>query len=80
MKHKHADLIKKWADGAQLEVKMNNIWHPVERFDPFWTNPAYEFRIKPENIVEIWTIKDGIEVKATWSHDKTELKAVELVK
>jgi hypothetical protein len=43
--HKHAELIKAWADGAEIEIKFYNGWrdcHPVD-----WSEHA-EFRIKPE--------------------------------
>ena len=48
MKHKHAELIKAWADGAEIEV-----WNPIFRR---WTecSPYFpwdeqkEYRIKPE--------------------------------
>ena len=47
MKHKHADLIKQWADGAEIEVK-----HPVNGswFDatPLSWDVDYEYRIKPD--------------------------------
>lgn len=45
--HKHAELIKAWADGAEIEVKLlrTNRWE--ETSDPSW-NYEYEYRIKPE--------------------------------
>jgi hypothetical protein len=46
MKHKHAELIKAWADGAEIEVKnKNNNWSDVCIYA--W-NPDVEYRIKPE--------------------------------
>lgn len=47
MKHKHADLIHAWADGAQIEVKhpSNGSWWDAN--PPCW-DTNYEYRIKPE--------------------------------
>jgi hypothetical protein len=51
--HKHAELIKAWADGAEIEYKFFcggtqwSDWLPMN--DGSWTNsPEYEYRIKPE--------------------------------
>ena len=45
MKHKHAELIKKWADGAKIQIKSeNDDWEDV---DPAWIEHC-EYRIKPE--------------------------------
>jgi len=47
MKHKHAELIKAWADGARIEVKRpsNGSWWEAD--PPLW-DLDYEYRIKPE--------------------------------
>ena len=45
MKHKHADLIHAWADGAKIQSKINGTW--VDFNEPIWINSA-EYRIKPE--------------------------------
>lgn len=47
MKHKHAELIKAWANGAQIEVKhpSNGSWWDAK--PPSW-DLDYEYRIKPE--------------------------------
>ena len=43
--HKHAELIKAWADGAEIEIKLSHgVWSPVAY--PTWNGP--EYRIKPE--------------------------------
>ena len=43
--HKHAELIKAWADGAQIEYwDFNGMW--VEVANPCWEMEMY--RIKPE--------------------------------
>jgi hypothetical protein len=45
MKHKHADLIHAWADGAVIQCKINGHWWDAK--PPHW-NLDYEYRIKPE--------------------------------
>ena len=47
MKHKHADLIHAWADGAEIEYfnHTNHEWEDVK--NPSW-NENTEYRIKPE--------------------------------
>lgn len=42
--HKHAELIKAWADGAQIQV-YTNTWN--DDLHPLW-RPNLEYRIKPE--------------------------------
>ena len=44
--HKHAALIKAWADGAEIEVK-NSGGYWVGCIDPYWSSDA-KYRIKPE--------------------------------
>jgi hypothetical protein len=44
--HKHAELIKAWADGAEIQGKnWNNEW--VKVTDISW-DPDFEYRVKPE--------------------------------
>ena len=47
MKHKHAELIKAWADGAEIEVltPSTSEWKDVS--EPLWIADQ-EYRIKPE--------------------------------
>ena len=53
MKHKHADLIKAWADGAKIQVYMISLdeWEDCPH-DPTW-NVGRMYRIKPEQKPEI---------------------------
>ena len=48
MKHKHAELIKAWADGAEIQQYMINLdtWEDCT-YDPTW-NANKTYRIKPE--------------------------------
>ena len=51
--HKHAELIKKWADGAIIQLKqINGEWVDTAYNDPSWGN-EFEYRIKP-NLVKKW--------------------------
>ncbi len=47
MKHKHADLIHAWADGAEIQYRSeySEVWFDAE--DPAW-HDSNEYRIKPE--------------------------------
>lgn len=47
MKHKHAELIKAWADGAEIEfyIEQENLWVKTET--PGWMQDT-KYRIKPE--------------------------------
>jgi hypothetical protein len=46
MKHKHAELIKAWADGAKIERRISKItW--IDSECPGWYDDE-EYRIKPE--------------------------------
>lgn len=45
-RHKHADAIHAWADGAEIQVKnLNGEW--MNTPDPCWTD-SVEYRIKPK--------------------------------
>lgn len=52
MKHKHADLIHAWADGAQIQHhhKFEDRWDDVP--NPRWIDD-HNYRIKPEPILDI---------------------------
>lgn len=45
--HKHAELIKAWADGAEIQIEASEErW--VDNY-PLW-NPSFKYRIKPKTI------------------------------
>ena len=50
MKHKHAELIKQWADGSQVQIKLHNDWFDLPH--PTWGGD--EYRIKPAEKVVRW--------------------------
>ncbi len=43
--HPHSELIKAWADGAEIQIKFYDGWRDCRPID--W-NPNSEYRIKPE--------------------------------
>lgn len=44
--HKHAEVIKAWADGAEIQFRFQDskTWHDIS--SPQWT-PEHEYRVKP---------------------------------
>ena len=51
--HKHADLIKKWADGAIIQWRnQDGRWYDVRNNRPIW-DEGIEYRVKP-TIVKKW--------------------------
>ena len=53
--HKHAELIKAWADGAEIQQRhlINNIPTNWYEFADDWNCEISEFRIKPEPKTDI---------------------------
>lgn len=90
--HKHAELIKLWADGAEIECKDCGIWYNATH--PRWQEDM-EYRIKPEpasdfgmlfiakrdthgySILPTW--KDA-NLKLVWDGETGELKSAEVLK
>lgn len=65
MRHKHADLIKQWADGAQIQARFpNGEWQDF--CYPIWDGKDIEYRIKPKRkpdmykYVDVRAVRDGI--------------------
>jgi hypothetical protein len=91
MKHKHADLIHAWADGAQIQCKQygyEDRWADVGY--PNWENPYCEYRIKPEpkpdivkeRCVASWTgISTNLcpNLRLTFDGETGELKSAEVL-
>jgi hypothetical protein len=74
--HKHAEVIKAWAEGAQIEVRVNSHWEwkAIEVFFPHLQSPAwydyYEYRVKPEpkpDVVETYWVEAA---SATWDTER----------
>jgi len=89
MKHKHADLIHAWADGAEIQWKnRNGQWEDMG--EPLW-NENHEYRIKPEpkpDIVMYFEIRKPYgeilpspfhNIKATYDGETGALKLAEVL-
>ena len=49
--HKHVELIKAWADGAQIQILFNSTGEWADNDHPDWY-PNYIYRIKPQPVVQ----------------------------
>ncbi|CAB5223126.1 hypothetical protein UFOVP371_61 [uncultured Caudovirales phage] len=77
MAHKHAELIKKWADGAEIEGydAIMNCWHLLH--DPRWYRDA-QYRIKPErkpDIVRNVILSNAPHINSVRMHYTHEIEA-----
>ena len=54
MKHKHCDVIKAWADGAQIQFRAlgDNSWSDINKWTPRWSED-HDYRVKPEK-KQLW--------------------------
>jgi hypothetical protein len=50
--HKHAEVIKAWADGAKIQYRNNDMkdWADMPECSPLWYETV-EYRTKPEDLV-----------------------------
>ena len=89
MKHKHAEVIKAWADGASIEFKSKNGWQLCN--DPGWYDD-YEYRVKttpkPDIVTLFFAKKDWLpgapnslaaNLKLTFDGETGKLKAAEVI-
>jgi len=90
MKHKHAELIKAWADGAQIQIRddLDDIW--LDTNSPSWV-AEYQYRIKPEpkpDVVRYYEVHKEFggplqspfhNIKATYDGETGELKSAEVL-
>lgn len=73
--HKHAALIKAWADGATIQFKnLQGGWSDTDDNRPSW-NLAAEYRVKPEPIkteafVRWWWDKNMRVARPEYEHDE----------
>jgi hypothetical protein len=91
--HKHAALIKAWADGAEIEFRWDclNDWRRLTT--PRWDQDG-DYRIKPEPKPDVvmygyvctkgvWRVSiyrgDGDNIKVTFDGDTGKLKAAEVL-
>lgn len=88
--HKHAELIKDWADGAEIEVSMDGShWSDCRDAPAF--NVNFNYRIKPEprpdivryGIATHWWGREvaefGDNIKTTFDGETGKLKSVEVI-
>lgn len=56
--HVHAEVIKAWADGAEIEY-FNTVWNSwCKQTNPTWAL-TYQYRIKPQPVVKYHGIMQG---------------------
>lgn len=96
MKHKHCELIKAWADGAEIQWKsrVDGQWRLFEGHIDAWIDD-YEYRIKPEpkpDVVVYTRLAKGyglndvllsvgkMNLKLTFDGETGELKSAEVLK
>jgi hypothetical protein len=84
MKHKHADLIHAWADGAEIQWKSKDDGKWIDSDLPDWV-PEYEYRIKPEEkkpvVRWLWADLSGGGFRITqWFYTETELGNTNAIK
>jgi len=86
--HKHAELIKAWADGAEIEyLTERKEWVEKHKYFPWWETS--EYRIKPQpkaDVIQFWCascepLKRPLEnnLKLTFDGETGELKAAEVL-
>lgn len=73
--HVHADVIKAWAEGAQVEIYLGGMWQLAS--SPSWSEDM-KYRVKPEPKPLTDLEKYGVEVGDVWCID-SEMKAVRRV-
>lgn len=90
--HKYADLIKLWADGAEIEQKYTAEDNPQwEDFDGCWDFNFWEYRIKPEDdSILYYATKESItlvtpcnflpNLKLNFDSETGKLKSAEVLK
>ena len=85
MKHKHADLIHAWADGAQIQAKWKDIW--LDMNGQFWHDNV-DYRVKPEtDVVRFISTHEysgheyfqAANVRLTFDGDTNKLKKAEVI-
>jgi hypothetical protein len=90
--HKHAELIKAWADGAEIQMLAFNDWIDIDQ-DFIWRKDV-EYRIKPEpkpddpwlyfatnrNVVMVNYENPKPNLKLTFDGETGELKSAEVLK
>ena len=74
--HKHAELIKAWADGAEIEYRRLESWGMTEwefisdKTFVWYTGDVHEYRIKPEPKPDVVTYLTFNGFTSQWSEYK----------
>jgi hypothetical protein len=81
--HKHAELIKAWADGTGIQyLTAHGDW--IDAPDPCWTHLGFKFRIKPKEkplvVRWLWADKDGYFPMRMLTEDEAENADGKLIK
>jgi hypothetical protein len=74
--HKHAELIKKWADGAEIQlltIDTRMVW--IDDRAPAW-QPDRVYRVKPAKREFPKTSLNGIELKETFASNLDDLEGL----
>lgn len=74
--HVHADLIKAWADGAEIQFFSDGKWFVSTGASPSW-NENMQYRITPE---ESDVDKYGVEVGDVWKTESGKVICVRFVR
>jgi|GEM_PF-1687279 len=69
MKHKHSDLIKAWADGAEIEYYDDFMWQPAK--NPSWSLSG-QYRVKPEPKPKEYYDEDTFDVQYLYAYNDTK--------
>lgn len=88
--HKHAEIIKAWADGAEIEVYdgLHDRWCDLTNSCPAWTSQRYRIKPepKPDIVVSRWVYQDGStahcsqsNVKYIFDGETGKLKSAEVI-
>ena len=74
--HKHAELIKAWADGAEVEYRLNDgakgwsEWKTLAHDKPFLSDSWWEYRIKPQEVIKTYNVT----LNENWTQHPHNLK------
>lgn len=82
MKHKHADLIHAWADGAVIQAKYRDLEDWVDDHNPYWWSHDFKFRIKPEEkkpvVRWLWATDEGCVSSNMYKKAPTQAHTIKL--
>tara|TARA_R110000868_G_C10439191_1_gene725156 strand:+ start:187 stop:477 length:291 start_codon:yes stop_codon:yes gene_type:complete len=79
MRHKHADVIIAWANGAQIQTYVNKMggWMWVDICEPMWWVEDSRYRVKPEPKPDVefrYTVNSRFLLQGCDSWEKPNLK------